>query len=154
VGLGKAAQLVLNESVNELSRIKTLRDQLETQLTKNLPYCFVNGDREKRTVNTTNICFEYVDSSEMIMALDLKGVACSSGSACAAGSADPSHVLLAMGLSQDKAHSSLRFSLGHSTTEDDIKRAAKIIEETVPQLRQRHPLWKPSFAKATEGKDE
>lgn len=141
VGAGKAAQLEMQEMTADVAKLKTLRDQLENGLLKNLTHCFVNGDKTNRTVNTTNICFEYTDSSEMIMALDLKGLACSSGSACQAGSADPSHVLLAMGLPQDKAHASLRFSLGHTTTAMEIESAIGIITDTVNQLRKRHPLW-------------
>ena len=78
----------------------------------------------------------------MIMALDMKGISCSNGSACIAGSPDPSHVLLAMGLPQDKAHASLRFSLGHNTTEEEIRSAAAVIIETVQRLRKTNPLWK------------
>lgn len=141
VGLGKAAQLEMQEMAMDVVRLKTLRDQLETGLLKNLTHCFVNGDKTNRTANTTNICFQYTDSSEMIMALDLKGLACSSGSACQAGSADPSHVLLAMGLPQDKAHASLRFSLGHITSAADVESAIVIITDTVHQLRKRNPLW-------------
>jgi cysteine desulfurase len=141
VGMGKAAQLEIQEIASDVPRLRTLRDQLENGLLKNLTHCFVNGDKTNRTGNTTNICFEYTDSSEMIMALDLKGLACSSGSACQAGSADPSHVLLAMGLPQHQAHASLRFSLGHRTTAADIESAIAIITDTVYQLRKRNPLW-------------
>lgn len=141
VGLGKAAQLALKETAEESGRLEILRNQLENGVTNNLKHCFVNGDKTNRAANTTNICFEYTDSSEMIMALDLKGVACSSGSACQAGSADPSHVLLAMGLPQHQAHASLRFSLGHTTTPSDIESATRVIIDTVEQLRKRNPLY-------------
>ena len=96
----------------------------------------------RRICNTTNLCFEYTDNSAMLMALDLKGVSCSSGSACAAGSPDPSHVLIAMGLPQHKAHASLRFSLGHELDRRQIRsRRARIIE-AAERLRESHPLWK------------
>jgi cysteine desulfurase len=101
----------------------------------------VNGALNHRISNTTNLCIEYTDSSALVMALDLKGVSCSNGSACASGNPDPSHVLLAMGLSQEKAHASLRFSVGHSTTEQEVRDASKIINETVQNLRSTHPLW-------------
>jgi cysteine desulfurase len=120
---------------------------LESLLFKDIPSLTLNGDKNDRVANTTNICFDYTDSSAMIMALDLKGVQCSNGSACIAGSPDPSHVLLAMGLSQDKAHGALRFSVGHETTEDDIRIAAAIIAETTARVRQNHPLWKKAAGK-------
>jgi cysteine desulfurase len=142
VGLGVAAQLAEKNLPAESAFLKSLRDLFENKVLSQVPHSFLNGDKKERICNTSNICFPFTDSSSMIMALDLKGVSCSSGSACAAGSADPSHVLLAMGLPQDKAHASLRFSVGHSTTEEEIKNAAAIIVETVARLRESHPLWK------------
>jgi len=141
VGLGRAAEHAKQALGAEAVRIRQLRDLLEGLLMKQVPSTLINGDREKRVGNTTNVCFEYTDSSAMVMALDLKGIACSNGSACAAGSPDASHVLLAMGLPQDKAHASIRFSLGHMTKEEDIKAAVPLIAETVSRLRKSNPLW-------------
>jgi cysteine desulfurase len=126
----------------EIERLSYLRDLLENHLTTKLSHTFINGDRAHRTCNTTNICFDYTDSTALVMALDLKGVACSNGSACASGNPEPSHVLLAMGLPQHQAHASLRFSLGHSTTESEIQQACEIIPPVVSRLRESHPMWK------------
>lgn len=142
VGMGMAAELALKDLSREQKHLSLVRDTFETQILNQITHTFVNGDRTKRTCNTTNIGFGYMDSSQLIMALDLIGVSCSNGSACMAGSADPSHVLLAMGLTQDKAHASLRFSFGYTTTEEEIKQAVPLIKKTVDQLRLTNPLWK------------
>jgi cysteine desulfurase len=142
VAMGVAAQSAMAELSDEAPRLTGLRNLFEELLLSGLTHVSVNGDRQLRICNTTNICFEYTDSSEMIMSLDLKGVACSTGSACQAGNAEASHVLLAMNLPQEKAHASLRFSLGHSTTEPEIREAAKIIIDTVSRLRENNPLWR------------
>jgi cysteine desulfurase len=142
VALGVAAELAEKELDAEATKLKALRDLFEKLVLDAVPKCSVNGDREYRICNTTNICFDHTDNSAMLMALDLKGVACSSGSACAAGSPDPSHVLLAMGLPQHKAHASLRFSLGHGLEEWQIRSAVAKIAEAATQVRESHPLWK------------
>lgn len=140
--MGVAAELAGKELDAESQKIRKLRDLFEKLVLESVPKCSVNGDREQRICNTTNICFDHTDSAAMLMALDLKGVSCSSGSACAAGSPEPSHVLLAMGLPQHKAHASLRFSLGHDLEEWQIRSAVARIAESVAQVRESHPLWK------------
>jgi len=142
VGMGRAAELAALEFKSEQIRIGPYRDQFEKTLLSTIPESFLNGDVDRRICNTTNIGFECTESTKLLMALDLAGVACSNGSACSTGSVDASHVLLAMGLSQEKAHASLRFSLGHSTSESELKTAAEIIKETVSRVRESHPLWK------------
>jgi cysteine desulfurase len=142
VAMGAAAEAAMKELPIETPRITKLRDLFEELVLAGLTHTSINGERRERICNTTNLCFEYTDSSEMIMALDLKGIACSTGSACQAGSAEASHVLLAMNLPQEKAHASLRFSLGHPTTEDEVRSATKIIVETVQRLREKNPLWR------------
>jgi len=142
VALGVAAELAGKELDAESAKLKQLRDLFETLVLAAVPKSSVNGDREHRICNTTNICFDHTDNSAMLMALDLKGVSCSSGSACAAGSPDPSHVLLAMGLPQHKAHASLRFSLGHGLEEWQIRSVVARIAEAAAQVRESHPLWK------------
>lgn len=142
VGMGAAAQAAMKDLPAETERLRGLRNLFEDTLLAGIAYCSVNGDRVERTCNTSNICFEYTDSSEMLMALDMKGVASSTGSACQAGSAEASHVLLAMNLPQEKAHASLRFSLGHSTTAEEIREACGIIIDTVAKLRDKNPLWR------------
>ncbi len=142
VGMGVAAKLVLQHFDEETARMKKLRDRFEKEVLAQVPRSSINGDPVNRVCNTSNLCFEYTDSSQMVMALDIKGVSCSNGSACAAGNPEPSHVLLALGLPQEKAHASLRFSVGHTTTEDEITRAILIIRDTVARVRETHPLWK------------
>lgn len=142
VGMGAAAEAAQKHLADDSARMNTLRNKLESELLRLVPQISVNGSRDHRVLNTTNLCFEFTDSSAMVMALDLKGIACSNGSACAAGNPEPSHVLLAIGLPQDKAHASLRLSVGWNTTEADINEAIKIIPDVVSRLRQTHPLWK------------
>jgi cysteine desulfurase len=142
VGMGAAAEAAQKHLADDSARMNTLRNKLESELLRLVPQISVNGSRDHRVLNTTNLCFEFTDSSAMVMALDLKGIACSNGSACASGNPEPSHVLLAIGLPQDKAHASLRLSVGWNTTEADINEAIKIIPDVVSRLRQTHPLWK------------
>ncbi len=142
IGMGKAAEISQQHLQDENARLSGLRDKLENGLLNQISHTSINGERKNRVPNTTNICFEYTDSSAMVMALDMQGIAVSNGSACAAGNPEPSHVLLAMGLPQDKAHASLRISLGWNTSDDDVERALKIIPGVVSRLRETHPLWK------------
>lgn len=142
VAMSAAAQAAMKELDGESARIRKLRNLFEELILAKVTHCSVNGDKEQRTCNTSNICFDYTESAGMLMALDLKGVACSSGSACHAGSADASHVLLAMGLPQEKAHASLRFSLGHTTAEAEVRQAAEIIADTVGRQRETNPIWR------------
>jgi cysteine desulfurase len=142
VAMGVAAELADKELDAESQKILKLRDLFEKLVLEAVPQCSVNGDREYRICNTTNMCFDHTDSASMLMALDLKGVSCSSGSACSAGSPDPSHVLLAMGLPQHRAHASLRFSLGHGLEEWQIRSAVARVAEAAAQVRQSHPMWK------------
>lgn len=142
VGMGVAAELAQKELPVIVPYIKQLRDKFESLVLSQISHTSINGDKENRTCNTSNICFEYTDNSALLMTLDIKGLASSSGSACSAGSPDPSHVLLAMGLPQEKAHASLRFSLGHNTTDDEITNAVGLLCDSVEKLRATHPLWK------------
>ena len=137
VGLGKAAELAGLTMTPENSRVGALRDQLETELLT-IPGTRVNaprryGDMSNRLYNTTNIFFEHCDSDALIMGLD--SIAVSNGSACTAASIDPSHVLLAMGLTEAEAFSCLRFSLGRFTTEADVLAAVQAVKGVVEELR-------------------
>lgn len=132
VGMGKAAELARLEMANDTRRINALRNQLETALLT-IPGTRINGNRAHRLYNTTNIYFENCDSDALIMGLD--GIAVSNGSACTAASIDPSHVLLAMGLSETEAFSCLRFSLGRFTTEADIIATVEAVKPVVEELR-------------------
>jgi cysteine desulfurase len=134
VGLGKAAALAA-ACVECSARLAALRDQLENGLLTRVPCTAVNGDRARRVPGTANLRFDGVDAGSLVIALDLQGIACSAGSACSSGSATPSHVLTAIGLSSDQARSSVRFSLGHSTTMDDIEYTLEVVPRVVEQLR-------------------
>ncbi len=139
VGFGKAAELVKMNLESDAARIEVLRDRLDEMLTGTLPSIRVNGDRSRRVANTTNLAFAGANGEALVIALDLQGIACSTGAACSSGAVEPSHVLLAIGLSPDEARSSLRFSLGRATTDAEIDRALAIIPATVERLRALSP---------------
>jgi cysteine desulfurase len=145
VGLGKATELAM-ESLEDgtITRLAALRDQLEEGVLK-ISGTHVNGGwegqaRVPRTVNTTNISFDNVEGEALVIALDLKGVAVSGGSACHSGSTEPSHVLMAMGLDKNAARASLRFSLMKTATEADIEHVLRVVPEAVQRLRALSPV--------------
>ena len=145
VGLGKAAELAM-ESLEDgtIARLAALRDQLEEGILR-IPGTRVNGGwdgeaRVPRTANTTNISFDNVEGEALVIALDLKGVAVSGGSACHSGSTEPSHVLMAMGLDKNAARASLRFSLMKTATEEDIEHVLRVTPEAVERLRAISPV--------------
>jgi cysteine desulfurase len=144
VGFGKAAEIALQHLGTD--SIKSLRDTLESQIESAIPGATVNGDRENRLPNTTNISFEGVESEGALILLDEKGVSCSAGSACSSGSVHPSHVLKAMGLSNDQARASLRFSIGRFTTAEDVQKAGQIIPVAIAKLRELSPMGSPVLA--------
>lgn len=135
VGIGKAAELARLKLAEDSARIGALRDRLEGALLERIPNSFVNGDRARRVPNTSNITFPAAGGEAMLIALDLHGIACSTGAACSSGSTEPSHVLLAAGLSHDDARSSLRFSLGRATTGEEIDYAIATIPTVVEKIR-------------------
>lgn len=139
VGLGKAAELARNLLAEDSARIGSLRDRLEAALLERVPAARVNGDRAHRVPNTTNITFPGAGGEALLIALDLQGIACSTGAACSSGSTEPSHVLLAAGLSRDDARSSLRFSLGRPTTTEEIDYAISVIPTVVERIRTLSP---------------
>ena len=124
----------------------TLRDRLESSLLASISGASINGDRVDRLPNTTNISFEGIESEGALILLDEKGLCCSAGSACTSGSVNPSHVLKAMGLSNDRARASLRFSVGRFTTASDIDRACEIIPSVIAKLRALLPSGQPVLA--------
>lgn len=133
VGLGKACEIAVEKIEVEASRHAALRNRLWKQLSETIPSVTVNGDPRSGLPHTLNVCFEGVSSESLLMALD--DVALSSGSACTSASFEPSHVLRAMGLSEDEALSSVRFSLGRFTTEHEVDYVAGRVGETVAHLR-------------------
>ncbi|RJP19166.1 MAG: cysteine desulfurase NifS [Candidatus Abyssobacteria bacterium SURF_5] len=140
VGLGKACQLAQKSMTGNYRKLVDLRDRLQNELSARIEDTIVNGHPTDRLPNTLNMCFRYVEGESMIMMLDMKGVAVSSGSACTSGSLDPSHVLLAIGLSHEIAHGSLRFSLGVENTREDIDYVAEVLPEIVQRLRKMSAL--------------
>ena len=145
VGLGKAAELAMESLENgAMIKLAGLRDQLEAGILK-ISGTRVNGGwegqtRVPRTANTTNISFDNVEGEALVIALDLKGVAVSGGSACHSGSTEPSHVLMAMGLDKNAARASLRFSLMKTATEADIEHVLQVVPEAVERLRALSPV--------------
>ncbi|MBM3736283.1 MAG: cysteine desulfurase [Acidobacteria bacterium] len=121
--------------------VARLRDRLEAAVLERVPGVSVNGAGAERIPNTVNMCFDGIEGESMVIALDLRGFAVSSGSACSSGAVEPSHVLLAMGLPRDRAKSSLRFSLGPSNTEDEVDRLADAIAASCDHLRKLSPVY-------------
>lgn len=151
VGLGAACVLAAAELDREAVRVRALRDRLESGLLKKVPAVFVNGHPTERLGNTTNLTFECVEGESLVLALDqagfaLKntdtpGVEVSTGSACASGLLEPSHVLKAIGVPPEHIHGSVRFSLGHFNTDADVDVALEIVPAVVARLRALSPLW-------------
>jgi len=145
VALGRAAELALEtlalapETPGSIAQLTALRDRLEAGILTQIPRTGVNGFGSPRVANTTNIWFDLVDTEALVIALDLKGIAVSGGSACASGSTDPSHVLMAMGLDKTRARGSLRFSLLKTITEAEIDSALAIVPAAVLHLRALSP---------------
>jgi cysteine desulfurase len=140
VGLGRAAELSVQRMGDEQNRVRQLRDRFENTLLKRLPYLYVNGNREQRLPNTSNLAFDFVEAEAILMSLDAKGICASSGSACTTGSLDPSHVLSAMGLTPARARSCVRFSFSHYNTDADIDAALEILPPMIERLRAMSPL--------------
>jgi cysteine desulfurase len=141
VGLGKAAEIARDALPSDAQQVSTLRDKLECGLVERIQQVHVNGGSAPRTPNTTNVMFAGIEGEALVIALDLKGLACSVGAACSSGAVEPSHVLIAIGLSQEEAKSSLRFSLGRHTTESEIDFALEVIPAAVAQLRALSPTY-------------
>jgi len=142
VGLGKAAELARLSLAEDAARVSALRDKLEQGLLSRIADSRANATRAPRTPNTSNITFPGIEGEALIIALDLKGLACSTGAACSSGAVEPSHVLTAIGLPASEARASIRFSLGRHTTAAEIDTALEIVPAAVAQLRQLSPTYK------------
>jgi cysteine desulfurase len=136
-GLRVAADIVSRTPAAEARRIARLRDRLESGVLGRVPGSVVNGDAAARVPNTSNISFERVEGESLVIALDLEGIAVSTGSACSSGTLEPSHVLRAIGLSSSRVQSAIRFSLGPATTEAEIDRVLDVLPTLVTRLRSR-----------------
>jgi cysteine desulfurase len=141
VGFGKAAEIARHSLANDAKRLSALRDQLEHGLLHRVPHSRINAGRAPRTPNTANLVFPGVEGEALLIALDLKGLACSTGAACSSGAVEPSHVLTAIGLPAEEARASLRFSLGRHTTQAEIDFALTVVPSVVAQLRKLSPTF-------------
>ncbi len=146
VGLGKAAEISRNSLAEDAQRVSALRDKLQQGLLHRVPQSRVNGGAAPRTPNTTNLVFPGVEGEALLIALDLKGLACSTGAACSSGAVEPSHVLTAIGLPPEEARASLRFSLGRHTTSAEIDFALNVVPAAVAQLRELSPTYQKAVA--------
>ena len=141
MGMAAALEHATANLPSYTSRVTALRDKLIAGL-RQIPHCDLNGDRVNRLPNNVSFCFEGIEGEALLLLLDMKGVAASSGSACTSGSLDPSHVLLAIGRIHDVAHGSLRLSLSEYTTDEEIDHILKVVPEVVQYLRNMSPVWR------------
>ena len=139
--LGKAIELAVSEMEDTTERLKYLRDKIINGVLKNIEYSRLNGHPEERLPGNVNISFEFIEGESMLLMLDAKGICASSGSACTSGSLDPSHVLIAIGLPHEKAHGSLRISLGYQNTEEEVDKLLEVLPPIVQRLREMSPLY-------------
>ena len=142
VGLGKAIELATENIEENRARFTVLRDKLIDGILERIPYARLNGPRgDKRLPGNSNISFEFIEGESILLSLDFEGICASSGSACTSGSLDPSHVLLAIGLPHEKAHGSLRTTLGAASTEEDVEKLLNELPPIIERLRNMSPLW-------------
>jgi cysteine desulfurase len=142
VALGKAAEIAQADLARDAGqRMAAERDRLQQMLLEGIENCGINGDGAPRVPNTTNLYFDFIEGESLVIALDLKGLAVSTGAACSSGAIEPSHVLTAMGLGADRARASLRFSLGKQNTPADVDFAAALVQETLARLRELSPVY-------------
>jgi cysteine desulfurase len=142
IGLGKACELAKRHLDEESTRIKALRDYLETKILEKIPNTLVNGDRVNRLPNTSSVSFEYVEGESILLLLSDLGICASSGSACTSGSLEPSHVLRAMGVPFTAAHGSIRFSLSIYNTKEEMDYIIEHLPPIIQKLRDISPFWK------------
>lgn len=143
IGMAKACEIAgehLKDTAG-MAEIKALRDALEKGLLEKIPDIIINGHPEKRIDNTLNVCVKHIEGEAMLIHLDFDGICVSSGSACASGSLEPSHVLLALGLPHEIAHGSIRFSFSKYNTEADVKKVLEVMPGIVEKLRKMSPMW-------------
>ncbi len=142
VGLGKAAELARQEMDKEIERLAGLRDELIRGLMERIDHIRLNGHARRRLPNNVNVSVDFVEGESMLLNLDLEGICASTGSACSSASLEPSHVLLALGLSPEQAHGSLRFTMGRGNSEADLERVLAVLPTIVAKLRAMSPLLK------------
>ncbi len=140
VGFGKACEIAQNEMAQDAERLSKLRDKLEKGFMERLEECYINGNTDHRMPHVTNISFKHVEGEGLMMTFN-QNIAVSSGSACTSASLEPSYVLIALGLGDDLAHSSIRFSLGRFTTEEEIDATLDLVSKGVTHMRDLSPIW-------------
>lgn len=153
VGLGTATERAIRTMAERTAREYELRDYLIGRVLQEIPYCRLNGHKEKRLPNNANFSFRFIEGESLLIMLDMKGICASSGSACTSGSLDPSHVLLAIGLPHEIAHGSLRLTLSEETTKEDIDFVVDNLKEIVAHLRNMSPLYE-DFVRKQQKKGE
>jgi cysteine desulfurase len=142
VGFGRVAEMARTSVAQDSPRTAALRDRFEDAILASVPQSHVNGNRARRVANTTNITFPYAEGESLVIALDLRGIAVSTGAACSSGAVEPSHVLTAIGLTPEEGRCSIRFSLGRETTAEEIDFAIGIVPEVVAHLRDLSPAYR------------
>ncbi|MCG8539984.1 MAG: cysteine desulfurase NifS [Clostridia bacterium] len=141
VGFGKAVELAVENLDGHIAHLNKLRDKLIKGIQENIDYVKLNGHPTERHPGNVHVCFEFIEGESLLLSLDMVGIAGSSGSACTSGSLDPSHVLMAIGLTHEIAHGSLRLTVGDFTTEEDIDYVIENLKVIVDRLRQMSPLY-------------
>ncbi len=141
VGMAKALEIAVRDREENNKRISALRDSFVKKVLAEIPFTYLNGGMDHRLPNNANISFEYVEGESILITLDLAGIAVSSGSACSSGSLEPSHVILALGVKEELAHSSIRFSLGKDTTQEEMDYTFDVLKASVERLRSMSPLF-------------
>ena len=141
VGLGKAIEIATANIDEYNKKLIALRDRTIDEVMSKIPYVRLNGHREKRLPGNVNFSFEFIEGESLLLMLDMKGIAASSGSACTSGSLDPSHVLLAIGLPHEIAHGSLRITFGEENTQEDVDQLMEVLPDIVSRLREMSPLY-------------
>lgn len=152
VGIGAAAERAARTRKERTGKEREMRDYLIRRIESEIPYCRLNGDREKRLPNNVNFSFRFVEGESLLIRLDMKGICASSGSACTSGSLDPSHVLLAIGLPHEIAHGSLRMTLSEEITKEEADYVVEALKEIVQDLRNMSPLYEDFINKEIAGK--
>lgn len=140
VGMGKAAEIAVQEMSNESAQLARLRDKLRTKIPEHIPHSYVNGHPTRRLPNNLSVRFNYIEGESLVLSLDMEGIAVSSGSACSSKTLEVSHVLRAIGLKHEEAHGSLLFSLGRWNTEEEVDEVLRLLPEIVRRLRRMSPL--------------
>ena len=140
VGMGKAAEIAVQEMSNESAQLARLRDKLRTKIPEHIPHSYVNGHPTRRLPNNLSVRFSYIEGESLVLSLDMEGIAVSSGSACSSKTLEVSHVLRAIGLKHEEAHGSLLFSLGRWNTEVEVDEVLRLLPEIVRRLRRMSPL--------------